>query len=67
MLKRRPTPAGSALRLAALARRQGGGERAFLDALKRGFRAVRHVKPPASRKDSSELYVVATGFRGGDG
>ena len=44
---------------------QGGGERAFLDALKRGFRAVRHVKPPASRKDSSELYVVATGFRGG--
>ncbi len=46
---------------------QGGGERSFLDALKRGFRAVRHVKPPASRKDSSELYVVATGFRGGGG
>ena len=43
---------------------QGGGERTFLDALKRAFRAVRHAKPPASRKDSSELYVVATGFRG---
>ncbi|MEO1294117.1 MAG: SAM-dependent methyltransferase, partial [Pseudomonadota bacterium] len=27
------------------------------------FRTVRHVKPPASRSDSSELYVVATGFR----
>lgn len=46
---------------------QGGGERAFLDTLKRRFRAVRHAKPPASRKDSSELYVVATGFRGGEG
>jgi 23S rRNA (uridine2552-2'-O)-methyltransferase len=46
---------------------QGGSERALLDALKRGFRGVRHVKPPASRKDSSELYVVATGFRGGGG
>jgi 23S rRNA (uridine2552-2'-O)-methyltransferase len=46
---------------------QGGGERAFLETLKRNFRAVRHVKPPASRKDSSELYVVATGFRGRGG
>ncbi|MBD0274414.1 MAG: 23S rRNA methyltransferase, partial [Acetobacteraceae bacterium] len=43
---------------------QGGGERTFLESLKRNFRGVRHVKPPASRKDSSELYVVATGFRG---
>ena len=43
---------------------QGGGERAFLESLKRNFRGVRHSKPPASRKDSSELYVVATGFRG---
>ena len=43
---------------------QGGSERAFLDVLKRRFAAVRHAKPPASRKDSSELYVVATGFRG---
>ena len=47
---------------------QGGGERTFLDALKRAIRArVRHAKPPASRKGSSELYVVATGFRGREG
>ncbi len=44
---------------------QGGSERALLEVLKRRFDAVRHAKPPASRKDSSELYVVATGFRGG--
>jgi 23S rRNA (uridine2552-2'-O)-methyltransferase len=42
---------------------QGGAERAMLDQLKRHFRSVRHAKPPASRKESSELYVVATGFR----
>lgn len=44
---------------------QGGSEKGLLDALKRNFATVRHVKPPASRKDSSELYVVATGFRSG--
>ena len=44
---------------------QGGSERQMLDPLKRAFRTVRHVKPPASRKESSELYVVATGFRAG--
>lgn len=43
---------------------QGGGEKTLLDALKRDFRTVRHVKPPASRADSAELYIVATGFRG---
>ncbi len=43
---------------------QGGSERAMLEAMKRQFAAVRHAKPPASRKESSELYVVATGFRG---
>jgi len=43
---------------------QGGGERALLDILRRNFARVAHVKPPASRKDSAELYVVATGFRG---
>jgi 23S rRNA (uridine2552-2'-O)-methyltransferase len=42
---------------------QGGTERELLDLLKRRFRVVRHVKPPASRKGSSELYVMATGFR----
>jgi 23S rRNA (uridine2552-2'-O)-methyltransferase len=42
---------------------QGGAERAMLDTLKYHFASVRHAKPPASRKQSSELYVVATGFR----
>jgi 23S rRNA (uridine2552-2'-O)-methyltransferase len=43
---------------------QGGTERGLLDRLKRAFAGVRHVKPPASRQESAELYVVATGFRG---
>jgi len=43
---------------------QGGTERELLERLKRGFASVRHVKPPASRKESAELYVVATGFKG---
>jgi 23S rRNA (uridine2552-2'-O)-methyltransferase len=42
---------------------QGGTEKDLLDLLKQRFATVRHVKPPASRKDSAELYVVATGFR----
>lgn len=42
---------------------QGGSERQILDPMKQAFASVRHVKPPASRKESSELYVVATGFR----
>jgi 23S rRNA (uridine2552-2'-O)-methyltransferase len=46
---------------------QGGSERALLDRLKRAFTAVKHVKPPASRAESAEMYVVATGFRGADG
>jgi 23S rRNA (uridine2552-2'-O)-methyltransferase len=45
---------------------QGGAERGMLEALKREFASVRHAKPPASRKESSELYVVATGFRGSE-
>jgi 23S rRNA (uridine2552-2'-O)-methyltransferase len=43
---------------------QGGAERELLDRLKRAFATVRHVKPPASRAESAELYVIATGFRG---
>jgi 23S rRNA (uridine2552-2'-O)-methyltransferase len=43
---------------------QGGSERQMLERMKRAFRTVRHAKPPASRKESSELYVVAQGFRG---
>jgi 23S rRNA (uridine2552-2'-O)-methyltransferase len=42
---------------------QGGSEKAFLDTLKQRFAQVRHAKPPSSRKDSAELYVVATGFK----
>ncbi len=44
---------------------QGGTENELLAKLKRDFATVRHVKPAASRKDSAELYVLATGFRGG--
>ena len=43
---------------------QGGTERELLDLLKQSFASVRHIKPPASRSDSAELYVFATGFRG---
>ncbi|MDH7795787.1 MULTISPECIES: RlmE family RNA methyltransferase [unclassified Beijerinckia] len=43
---------------------QGGTESTVLAALKRDFAVVRHVKPKASRADSAELYVLATGFRG---
>ena len=43
---------------------QGGTETALLADLKRDFAAVRHFKPPASRSDSAEMYIVATGFRG---
>jgi 23S rRNA (uridine2552-2'-O)-methyltransferase len=42
---------------------QGGSERQMLAEMKRSFSAVRHAKPPSSRKESSELYVVASGFR----
>ena len=43
---------------------QGGTEGALLADLKRDFASVKHVKPAASRPDSAELYVLATGFRG---
>lgn len=42
---------------------QGGTEGALLADLKRDFASVKHIKPPASRADSAELYVLATGFR----
>ncbi len=44
---------------------QGGAYQDLLDSLKKNFVFVRHVKPDASRKESSELYLVAAGFRGG--
>jgi 23S rRNA (uridine2552-2'-O)-methyltransferase len=43
---------------------QGGTEAALLAELKRDFETVKHVKPPASRTDSAELYLLAKGFRG---
>jgi 23S rRNA (uridine2552-2'-O)-methyltransferase len=43
---------------------QGGSARELLERLKRNFTSVRHAKPPASRAESAETYVVATGFLG---
>lgn len=43
---------------------QGGAEKDLLDRLKKDFTQVRHAKPPASRAESSETYVVAMGFKG---
>lgn len=43
---------------------QGGAEGELLARLKRAFATVRHVKPKASRADSAELYLLATGFKG---
>ena len=43
---------------------QGGAEGALLAELKRDFAELRHAKPPASRAESAETYVVATGYRG---
>jgi hypothetical protein len=42
---------------------QGGSSGELLGRLKKAFREVKHVKPPASRSESVELYVVATGFK----
>jgi 23S rRNA (uridine2552-2'-O)-methyltransferase len=44
---------------------QSGADSDLLAQLKRDFAVVRHVKPAASRQDSAERYVLATGFRGG--
>nr|WP_194433794.1 RlmE family RNA methyltransferase [Pseudoroseomonas ludipueritiae] len=46
---------------------QGGTERDLLNRMKRDFASVKHAKPPASRKGSAEMYVVAQGFRGEGG
>lgn len=42
----------------------GGADNQLVAELKRSFATVKHAKPPASRKDSSEWYVVAQGFKG---
>jgi len=44
---------------------QGGTETSLLSELKHDFLSVKHVKPPASRSGSAELYLLARGFRGG--
>jgi len=44
---------------------QGGAQGGLLAALKRDFAELRHAKPPSSRAESAETYVVATGFRSG--
>ncbi len=46
---------------------QGGAHHDLLDSLKRDFVLARHAKPDASRKESSELYLVAAGFRASGG
>jgi 23S rRNA (uridine2552-2'-O)-methyltransferase len=43
---------------------QGGAEGELLARLKQNFESVKHAKPKASRAESAEMYVVATGFRG---
>ena len=43
---------------------QGGAQNVLLAEMKKTFKVVKHMKPPASRKESSEQYLVATGFRG---
>ncbi|MGX7745211.1 RlmE family RNA methyltransferase [Rhodopseudomonas parapalustris] len=44
---------------------QSGADASLMAELKRDYASVKHVKPAASRKDSSERYLLATGFRGG--
>ena len=44
----------------------GGADNQLVAEMKRHFATVKHAKPPASRKDSSEWYVIAHGFKGGE-
>ncbi|MAZ75964.1 MAG: rRNA methyltransferase [Micavibrio sp.] len=46
--------------------RQGGTQNELLAEMKKDFKTIKHIKPPASRKESSETYLVAQGFRGGN-
>ena len=43
---------------------QGGAQHELLSQIKKDFKTVKHVKPPSSRSDSAEQFVVAIGFRG---
>ncbi len=42
---------------------EGGAQKDLLIEIKKAFKSVRHIKPPASRKDSSEMYLLATGYK----
>ncbi|MCK5284068.1 MAG: RlmE family RNA methyltransferase [Alphaproteobacteria bacterium] len=42
---------------------QGGAQNKLLAEMKKDFKTIKHIKPPASRKESSETYMVASGFR----
>jgi 23S rRNA (uridine2552-2'-O)-methyltransferase len=46
---------------------QGGASKELVARLNRSFAKVRHIKPKASRAESAEMYVLATGFRGPGG
>lgn len=43
---------------------QGGAQNTLLAEMKKNFTTIKHMKPPASRKESSEQYLIATGFKG---
>jgi len=43
---------------------KGGTENNLLTEMKKRFKTVKHAKPPASRKESAETYVIAQGFKG---
>lgn len=44
---------------------QGGAQNTLLSTMQKDFKTIRHIKPPASRKDSSEQYLIASGFKRG--
>ena len=43
---------------------QGGAQNTLLAEMKRDFKTIKHIKPPASRKESSEQFLIAQGFKG---
>ena len=43
---------------------QGGGENALVAEMRKHFTTVRRIKPPSSRADSAEFFLVGTGFKG---
>ncbi len=43
---------------------QGGAQNTLIAEMKKSFKTIKHIKPPASRKESSETYMIASGFRG---